>query len=230
MGVVSSVVSSRGGAVGGDIVGTLLKTFRRGWVVFSALTFVLLGFALTSCAGTKGRVAVGTYYAPLKNFSMPIPFAGPRIQDGYGENGGYVSFSNTWGGLKSVLYERLPPEVAKMASDPGQRDQVFREYLHKQAMPNIFRKASAQATLLREEILTADGAYFALVRIPEASNVFDVRENRFLDSVRSLLIFGKADFLYMLTEEADSSIESQPSVIDSLIKTRDSMAFDRGGT
>lgn len=194
-------------------------------------SFVLpLVLVVTGCATTKGKVTAGRYYAPSSNFNMTVPnFVQPRIQDDYDESGGYVSFIGQLGGLSSVFYERLPAEVKAIASDPNRQESVYRAYLHEQAMPNIFRRASPQSSLLHEEVLGAgaDKAYFAVVMIPEASNSFDVKANRRFDSVRGLLIFIEGAYLYMLTEETGHTIEWRRSVIDRLRETKGSMTLAR---
>lgn len=181
------------------------------------------------CATTKGTVSADRYHAPSNNFSVAIPFHAARIQDDSDETGGYVSFVGLYGGLSSVYYERLPAEVKAIVDDASRRNEVFRVYLHQQALPNIFRRASPRSLLLHEEILSepADRPYFVVVNIPEASRTFDVKKNQRLDSVRGLLIFGRGDYLYMLAEEMGSNPDWSRSVINRLLKTRDSMTFDR---
>ena len=186
-----------------------------------SLVFGLLpALALAACA-TRGRVEGGRYYSPAGNFDLPYP-TGTRTQEDHTETGGYVTFLSLFGASSTVTYDLVPPEIAALFLQPDRREETYRSYFREAVMPNIFYRFSPQTSIEHEEFLPADGALFAVVRVPEGhTSHVDPKTMRRLDSIRCLLIFGVGDSIYMLAEES-----KWPSdVLERLREMRASMAF-----
>jgi hypothetical protein len=169
-----------------------------------------LGFA-TACLAGPGRVADGKYYGPLDNFVVPLPrLAGLRVQDESDQTGGMVAFHGDLGGNRGVTYVRLPEGMDAALSDAARRDATYRSFVHDYALASLFRRASPQAKVVWEEPVNqgAERALFVVVDIPGASTLLDAKTNKRLNSVRALLVFHRHDFIYMLSDELNSALES----------------------
>ncbi len=170
----------------------------------------VLAFA-PACLAGQGRVADGKYYGPLDNFVVPLPkLVGLRVQDESDPSGGMVAFHGDLGGNRGVTYVRLPEGMGAAMSDAARRDATYRSFVHDYALPSLFRRASLQAKIVWEEPVNqgAERALFAVVDIPGASTLLDAKTNKRLDSVRALLVFQRRDFIYMLSDELNSALES----------------------
>ena len=169
-----------------------------------------LGFA-TACHAGPGRVADGKYYAPLDNFVVPVPgFVGLRVQDESDQTGGMVAFHGDLGGNRGVTYVRLPEGMDQAMSSEARRDATYRSFVHDYALSSLFRRASPQAKIVWEESVNQgeERALFAVVDIPGASTLLDAKTGKRLDSVRALLVFHRHDFIYMVSDELNSALES----------------------
>jgi len=172
------------------------------------MLFTLSTILVVASAPAQGIAAPDDYISPLKNFTVSIPqWNGLQIQDGHDKNGGRVSFHDDFGNLQSITYLRLPQKlIAKMLNNPALRDKSYSGFLHNFAMPNLYRPASPESKVIHEEFIGLGDkrAYFAVVQIPEASIMVDVKNNKRMDSVRGVLVFEKRGFVYMLGDEMNS--------------------------
>ncbi len=117
------------------------------------------------------------------------------------EGAGRVSFYDDFGRISGVWYRRIPSDLI-YSEDRGERDLRY-GLLHYSAMPYLFYPVSKDSKILSEETVSVDGQdmLFAVVNIPEGSNLFDVKVRKHLDSTRGLLIFVKNGFVYMLGKQ-----------------------------
>jgi len=177
-------------------------------VLFFGIVIPLL--FLSGCASTKGTVSDGKYYAPLNNFVMPLPpqsgfggFGGVKVEDKNDAVGGMVSVLDAAGYNEGITYASLPASSETVLTDPLKRDSAFRGFVYDYALPSLFRPVSAQSKVVHEEFLGSgpDRAFLAIVVIPEASSVMNAKTGKRWDSVRSLLVFDKSRFMYMLHSE-----------------------------
>jgi len=163
------------------------------------------------CLAGQGRVAEGKYYAPLDNFVVPVPkLVGLRVQDESDQTGGMVAFHGDLGGNRGVTYVRLPPGMDAALEDPQKKDATYRSFVHDYALAALFRRAAPQSKIVWEESVNEgpERALFAVVHIPGGSTLMDAKTNKRLDSVRALLVFHRHDFIYMLSDELNSALES----------------------
>lgn len=160
---------------------------------------------LASCAGSRLRSSSGSYSSPHSNFEVPIPAmgifgSGTTVEESSDERAGRVVFHGDLGFLKSITYLRLPTNTTEILGDVARREAAVRGFLHDYALPQMFKKVSAESEILLEEPsgegLAAE--YFAVVLIPEGSTIEDMRTGKRLDSMRALLIFPRGGYMYML--------------------------------
>lgn len=171
--------------------------------------FVLLSLIVVGCATTKGTIWGGRYQAPLNNFTIAVPnFIGLKIDDGkYGTYGGRVSFHGDFGDLWAVTYLRLPENSALTFKDNEKRDAAYSGFLKNFAVGSLFSHVDPETRIVHEEFLGEgeNRAFFAVVSMKEGSAMFDVKQNKRLDSIRGLLIFHKRAYLYMVESEMNEA-------------------------
>jgi hypothetical protein len=183
---------------------------KPGRSIRAALTIALLSLVATVAATTFTSASARDYRSPLRNFTVPVPSSiGMRTNQQHDREGGRVSFHDDFGSLSAITYLRLPENANQLFSDPARRDLGYSDYLDIVAMPDMFRPASPDARVLHTEFLGEPGAgreYFAVVDLPQGSPLFNMTENRHLDSTRALLIFETGGFLYMLEREIGGGV------------------------
>jgi hypothetical protein len=177
---------------------------------FALALAAALAFA-PACFAGQGRVEGGKYHAPLDNFTVPVPrLTGLQVQEESDETGGMVAFHGDLGTNRGVVYVRLPPDMDAALRDPQKKDATYRSFVHGYVLPALYRRVSPQSEILWEEPV-GDGTereLFAVARIPGGSTLVDAKTGKRLDSVRALIVFHRHDFIYMLSDELNSAMES----------------------
>jgi len=137
---------------------------------------------------------------------LPIDRGNIRVQDRNDERSGLVSVLDDMGNNSGVTYVLLPANAEAVRSDPARLDAACRGFVHEYALPALFRPVSPQSKIVHEEFLGTgpDRAFFAVATIPEASSIMDLKTGRRQDSVRSLLVFDKNKYMYMLHSEMNT--------------------------
>ncbi|MBR8832837.1 MAG: hypothetical protein DSM106950_02035 [Stigonema ocellatum SAG 48.90 = DSM 106950] len=144
------------------------------------------------------------YESPLGNFVLPIPVDpehGGRVQS----QEGVVGFSDDFGTLLRINYYPIPPEQVEDRSLVRQ-EEYLRSILLDKYVPQAIIANLPQATVEYTEYLAdiMEGAYFALVNMPEGSTISKTGNNgtaNRLDAYRGLLAFANGDFLYIITNQ-----------------------------
>lgn len=161
-----------------------------------------------STSAAAGKVADGTYFSPLGNFTVPVPtWRGLKIQDRNDEHFAIVSFLDRGdfpAPLISIVTLRLTPDVQSVFTDPPQRDDAYKKFLTGFAMPNLFLPVAPKSAVAHEEFVdnNEERSYFAVVNIPQGHTAFrDGASGKQADSVSGLLIFHNRDFMYLLRVE-----------------------------
>ena len=185
------------------------------------LMFVLLSLIVVGCSSLKGTVSGDRYQSPINNFTIEIPnFFDMKIQDEYHKEQklGRVSFiAGMYGVLWAITYQQLPANFETTFKDNEKRDSVYSSFLKSFAIPSLFSPVSQDTRILHEEFLGEDEnrSYFAAIFIPEGSTMFELKQNKRLDSLRGLLIFEKRGFIYMVEQESGSLGGWDPSFLTS---------------
>lgn len=176
----------------------------------SALPLVLIAVAAAGCATTRGEISNGRYTSPLGNFSIDIPpFAGLEVEDSATDEGGMVHFLGANGGGWHINYFRMPSDRVAALSDPVARDAQYRG-LTQHLIAEKYQPNLTGTTVLHEQLIDVGGerAYFALIRLPEASQLWTAKTRKFEDQIIGLLVFAKADFSYVLSIDLINSFTS----------------------
>ncbi|RAM49157.1 MAG: hypothetical protein C6Y22_24000 [Hapalosiphonaceae cyanobacterium JJU2] len=144
------------------------------------------------------------YESPVGNFTVPIPLS---LQQGamIDSQEGIVTFSDDVGSLFRIDYSSLPPQQMDDIESVGQEEYLRSILLNKyvpSAIASNLRDASVDYTEYLPNIL--EGAYFALVNMPEGSTVPKTGNNGTAvkcDAYRGLLAFIDGDFLYIVSSQ-----------------------------
>ncbi len=176
-----------------------------------ALALVAALAVAPDCLAGQGRVEDGKYHGPLDNFIAPVPrLAGLQVQEESDQTGGMVAFHGDLGGNRGVTYVRLPPGMDAALQDPQKKDSTYRSFVHGYVLPALYQRVSPQSEILWEETVGEGAAreLFAVARIPGGSTLVNAKTGQRLDSVRALIVFHRHDFIYMLSDEMNSAMES----------------------
>ncbi len=144
------------------------------------------------------------YESPLGNFTVPIPVnseQGGRIQS----QEGVVGFSDDFGTLIRIDYYPIPPEHEEEIESLGQ-EEYLQSILVDRYVPQAISANVPNAQIKYAEYLEATlaGAYYVLVDMPQGSTISKQENNGSatrLDAYRGLLVFIKADFLYIVSHQ-----------------------------
>ncbi|TFI56208.1 hypothetical protein BLD44_002605 [Mastigocladus laminosus UU774] len=144
------------------------------------------------------------YESPVGNFTVPVPLS---LQQGamIDSQEGIVTFSDDVGSLFRIDYSSLPPQQMDDIESVGQEEYLRSILLNKyvpSAIASNLRDASVDYTEYLPDIL--EGAYFALVNMPEGSTVPKTGNNGTAvkcDAYRGLLAFIDGDFLYIVSSQ-----------------------------
>jgi hypothetical protein len=177
---------------------------------FLLLLAATLIAAPASPASLKGKLKKGVYESPAKNFSVPVPKGdGMRVNDGFsrdpqaGDVGG-VSIHDDFGNLKMIAYMSLPgpPEFPDSAAEYSALEGFIREV----GMPAWFLPASPTARIIHATPATFEGrrAVLALVSLPKASTLTNMKTGERFDSTRGLVSFFHGSWAYLLGMETTS--------------------------
>jgi hypothetical protein len=169
-----------------------------------AIAFPIL--ILAACATTAGKVSDGNYYAPNGNFVLPVDRGNVKVQDRLVDRGGLVSVVDDMGNNYGVTYLLLPSTSADLHGDPAKLDAELSSFVHDYALTSLYRPASPQSKVDHEEFLGTgpDRALFAVATLPGTSSVMDGKTGKRWDSIRSLLVFDKNGYVYMLHSEMNT--------------------------
>jgi hypothetical protein len=157
--------------------------------------------SMTACRSTVGSISDGRYTAPENVLSLPVPklSMGEETRDGTdkdpktGLRGGFVTFYDEFGDVRSVEYEDLPPEQAGAMSDPEGARRYLNAYVHDVHLHQLEARFPGTRTISEEFITLSDGtpAWFAVFFIPGGSTLTvtsaEYPQGRRLDSTRAYL-------------------------------------------
>ncbi|MBD2430195.1 MULTISPECIES: hypothetical protein [Fischerella] len=144
------------------------------------------------------------YESPAGNFAVPVPSSlkqGARIDT----QEGVVTFSDDLGSLFRIDYSPLPTQQMDDMEAVGQEEYLRSILLNKyvpSAIASNLPNASVDYTEYLPDVL--EGAYFALVNMPEGSTVPKTGNNGTAvkcDAYRGLLAFIDGDFLYIVSSQ-----------------------------
>jgi hypothetical protein len=172
-----------------------------------ALTAVVIGLVLGLGATTLRAQEPGKpFSSPLKNFTVMVPEFpfGTKVQKQNNKEGGTVSFLGAAGHAWRIDYTRLPTGTT-VPMDSTE----LQAFYHK-ALEDLLH--ANPSTLLSERAYTLDDAMMllALVSFPAGSHLQNAASGKRMDSVRGLLIFAHAGFLYMLHAELAANVFNRP--------------------
>ncbi|MGJ5674269.1 MAG: hypothetical protein ACR9NN_11760 [Nostochopsis sp.] len=144
------------------------------------------------------------YESPAGNFTVPVPSS---LQQGamIDSQEGIVTFSDDLGSLFRIDYSSLPPQQMYDMESVGQEEYLRSILLNKyvpSAIASNVPDVSVDYTEYLPDIL--EGAYFALVNMPEGSIVPKTGNNGTpvkCDAYRGLLAFIDGDFLYIVSNQ-----------------------------
>ncbi|MCX7592341.1 MAG: hypothetical protein N2235_01015 [Fischerella sp.] len=144
------------------------------------------------------------YEAPSGIFTVPVPVnlqQGGRIDT----QEGAVSFSDDLGTFFRIDYNSLPPQQIDDLESVGQ-EEYLRSILLNKYVPSAIAANLPDASVDYTEYLpnTLEGAYFALVNMPEGSTIPKSGNNGTAakcDAYRGLLAFISGDFLYIVSSQ-----------------------------
>ena len=185
------------------------------------IAIVVLGFLL--CTPAQAQAERQTYTSPLGNFSVKDPGGvGLRIQQENDDDGGIIAFHDDFGNYRSIFYLRLSPRSLELQNNPeAHRDNLekfFREY----AMTWLFQPASPTASVTYQEHseFGEESAFFAIVDLPGASTMFNLKTQRPYDTKRGMLVFTRGQFIYMLGSGENPSVLELGEAAESLEELR----------
>ncbi|MBW4590084.1 tellurite resistance TerB family protein [Aetokthonos hydrillicola Thurmond2011] len=153
------------------------------------------------------------YESPLGNFIVPIPVDpqhGGRVQS----QEGVVGFSDDFGTLLRIDYYPIPDEDEDIGSSKQEeylRSTLLDKYIPQAIVANL-PGASVEYTEYLEDNL--EGAYFALVNMPQGSTISKTGNNGTatrLNAYRGLLAFRESDYLYIVSSQRSFFEEESPS-------------------
>ncbi len=144
------------------------------------------------------------YESPSGNFAVPIPSdleQGAKLET----QDGVVSFSDDLGTLFRIDYYPLPPQQMDDIESVGQ-EEYLRSILLNKYVPSAIAANLPDASVDYTEYLpeTMEGAYFALVNMPEGSTVSRTGNNGTalrLNAFRGLLTFINGNFVYIVSSQ-----------------------------
>jgi hypothetical protein len=144
------------------------------------------------------------YESPSGIFTVPVPVnlqQGGRIDT----QEGAVSFSDDFGTFFRIDYNSLPPQQMDDLESVGQ-EEYLRSILLNKYVPSAIAANLPDASVDYTEYLpnTLEGAYFALVNMPEGSTIPKAGNNGTAakcDAYRGLLAFISGDFLYIVSNQ-----------------------------
>ena len=180
--------------------------------------------------------SLAVYESPLKNFTLPTPVyteEGGRVQS----QEGLVSFSDDLGTMLRIDYYPILPEQEEEMSSVGQEQYLKARLLDKYVPEAIAANLPKTAVNSTEYLADAmDGAYFALVNMPEGSTISKVANNGTatkLNAYRGLLAFTEGDFLYVVSSQhsfpkgktAGSTKEQAEDIKQKILEFVDSIEF-----
>lgn len=174
---------------------------RMGIREFAAV--IVLALMLT------GPAQAQIYTSPLDNFSVTIPKGvGQRVQDQNDNDGGIVAFHDDFGGYRSIFYLRLSPPSLDLQKDPIAHRENLEKFFNEYAMTWLFKPASPTVSVLHSEYtkIGEEGAYFAIISLPEGSTMFDVKANKRHNTKRGMLVFTRGGFIYMIGSGENPSV------------------------
>lgn len=157
------------------------------------------------------------YESPLGNFTVPIPVnseQGGRIQS----QEGVVGFSDDFGTLIRIDYYPIPPEHEEEIESLGQ-EEYLQSILVDRYVPQAIFANIPNAQIKYAEYLedTLAGAYYVLVDMPQGSTISKQENNGSatrLDAYRGLLVFIKADFLYIVSNQRSFLNGETPATVE----------------
>jgi hypothetical protein len=157
------------------------------------------------------------YESPLGNFTVPIPVdpqQGGKVQT----QEGVVGFSDDFGTLLRIDYYPIPPEQLEELESQGQEEYLQTILVEKYVPQAIFTNV-ANAQVKYSEYLEDifEGAYYALVDLPQGSTISQQENNGTatrLDAYRGLLAFINGEFLYIVSNQRNFLNGETPTTID----------------
>ncbi len=144
------------------------------------------------------------YESPLGNFTVPIPVdpqQGGRIQ----AQEGVVGFSDDFGTLLRIDYYPIPLEMEEEMESVG-LPQYLQSVLVEKYVPTAIVSNLPDASVKHTEYFAdiLEGAYFALVDMPQGSTISKQENNgnaSRLDAYRGLMAFVNGEFLYIVSSQ-----------------------------
>lgn len=160
------------------------------------VTFLFGNACLVSATDPKIRqVRPGKLVkSPLKNFRLPAPDLGPgtRLEEMHTKDGGYFYFASDFGLINGIRYNRL------LSLPPENLSEQAREKAFENAF-SMFREAHNADLLGQDRFVLGDAeSFYALVAVPGGSPFLDVKTGERGDSLWSIAIFWRGEFLYTL--------------------------------
>lgn len=157
----------------------------------------------------KGGDGEQRYYSPLGNFSIVIPKSiGSKTQEQRTPDGGRVAFLDDLGNVRAVTFLIVPNEAVTAIDIRKGRDESYRAFVYRYAMPVLFQRVSVRASIVKESYIGMgkERAYFAVVNIPGASSILDIKDEKAerADSVKALQVFENNGFMYILETELNT--------------------------
>ncbi|MDF5718544.1 MAG: hypothetical protein PUP93_32945 [Rhizonema sp. NSF051] len=148
--------------------------------------------------------SLAVYESPLKNFTLPTPVyteEGGRVQS----QEGLVSFSDDLGTMLRIDYYRIRTEQEEEMSSVGQeqylKSLLLDKYVPEAIAPDLPKTAVNYTEYLADAM---DGAYFALVNMPEGSTISKIANNGTatkLNAYRGLMAFSEGEFFYIVSSQ-----------------------------
>lgn len=161
------------------------------------------------------------YESPLGNFTVVVP-VNPQQGGRIDSQEGMVSFADDFDTLLRIDYYDLPSQQFEEIDALGQ-EEYLRSLLLNKYVPSAIAANVPDASVDYTEYLpdTLEGAYFALVNMPEGSTVSRTGNNGTalkLDAYRGLLAFIYRDFVYMISSQRSFFVGETPDFLESEVK------------